>query len=391
MHGVGALHQHGPVAVGVVGEDLLGDHVAGHQAGDDAGPGHRARAGGTPAAHPRSGQVHQARRRVLGAGDAEAAGQQPQQLLQIAGQGRVQRHLDPEILGERDAPGPGDAPRSRAHQVLRDTGDVAIAGHRNLGQVGDDLVATAGVGRDPGMVDQVLLHHHRAQGGEAPGIGAGPNLQVEVGQVRRLGAPGVEHDHGPGRIASDLLEGRAGVGETVGLPGVLADEHGDLGLVEVGPHVSAQELAVHEHLTGLLLGQRVRAEGRAQRGAGGAGVGAAEMVPLPAAAVVEDRLAAMLLADRGVPVDLLETAVSAAPQRRGQAVATVLVVVQAQGLLAGVALGGRVGLVASDPFEPAAVVAAQTDLDAAVALAQDAGRRVPGAVVHRSSSQSVHL
>ena len=57
--------------------------------------------------------------------------------------------------------------------------------------------------------------------------------------------------------------------------------------------------------------------------------------------------------------------------------AAVLVVVEAQRLLARVALRRRVGLVAADPLEAAAVVAAEAHLDAAVALAQDARRGVP--------------
>jgi hypothetical protein len=60
------------------------------------------------------------------------------------------------------------------------------------------------------------------------------------------------------------------------------------------------------------------------------------MIPLAAAAVIEDRLAAVRvldgaeaggdLGDRGVPVDRLEGAVGAAAERRRQAIAAVLVV-----------------------------------------------------------------
>ena len=55
--------------------------------------------------------------------------------------------------------------------------------------------------------------------------------------------------------------------------------------------------------------------------------------------------------------------------------------VQAQRLLAGVALRGGVRLVAADAVERVAVLT-EAHLDAAVALAQDAGRRLPVGVRH---------
>src|SRR5205823_9154471 len=102
------------------------------------------------------------------------------------------------------------------------------------------------------------------------------------------------------------------------------------------------------------------------------------------AAVVEDGVAAVGVADRGelgghlvdrgVPVDLLEGAVRPAPERTGEAMAPVLVVVEAQCLFAGVALRRGVVLVASDPHEAPVL---HLYLDAAVHRAEDAGRLVP--------------
>src|SRR5215472_16107759 len=57
--------------------------------------------------------------------------------------------------------------------------------------------------------------------------------------------------------------------------------------------------------------------------------------------------------------------------------ASVLIVVQAERLLTGVALRGGVRLVSSDVFETATVRAAELDEDAAIALAEDARRRFP--------------
>src|SRR5262249_34523018 len=114
----------------------------------------------------------------------------------------------------------------------------------------------------------------------------------------------------------------------------------------------------------------------------------AQVIALTAAAVIEDRLAAEPVADgaesrgdlgdRGVPVDGFKCPVGSAAERVQDALAaTVLVVVEAGGLLARVAPGGRVGLVPADLLEPAPVGAAQSDEDPAVALAQDASGRLP--------------
>ncbi len=91
------------------------------------------------------------------------------------------------------------------------------------------------------------------------------------------------------------------------------------------------------------------------------------------------------LGNRGVPVDFLVAAVGAPAHRRGQPVAVVLVVVQPQRLVAGVALRGGMVLVAADLGELAAV---ELHDDAAVAFAQDARGGLP---VAESQSPGHHL
>ena len=213
------------------------------------------------------------------------------------------------------------------------------------------------------------------------------DLEVEVGQLRGLGAAGIDHDHRSLRVAGDLLQRRARAREAVRHPRVLADEQRNLGVLEVGAHDAAEHLAVHPELAGLLLRQRVRAVPAPERPHHRPAVGAAEMIALPAAAVVEDRLATVLVADRlqpgsnlgdrRLPVDLLVGAVGATPERVEDSLgAPVLVVIEAQRLLAGVALRGGVRLVAADPLEPAAIVT-EAHFDTAVALAEDARRLLP--------------
>ena len=170
-----------------------------------------------------------------------------------------------------------------------------------------------------------------------------------------------------------------------------------LGVLELTAGVAAVERVLDPTLAGLLLGQGARAVAGAERAQEGAAVGAAEVVALAAAAVVEDRLAPVLVADaleargdlcdRGVPVDLFVAAVRPAPHRRREAVGAVLVMVETHRLVAGVALGSGVRLVAADLVELAPV---ELHLDAAVALAEDAGGLLPGCLFdgHASTCSS---
>ena len=80
--------------------------------------------------------------------------------------------------------------------------------------------------------------------------------------------------------------------------------------------------------------------------------------------------------------------VAAAERVQHPLAATVLVVVEPQRLLARVPLRRRVVLVAPDPLERAPV-GAESDLDAAVALAQDARRLLPSAAAVAASIVSV--
>jgi hypothetical protein len=133
-----------------------------------------------------------------------------------------------------------------------------------------------------------------------------------------------------------------------------------------------------------LLRERARPIARSHRAQERAAVAPSEVIALAAATVVHDRLAAVGIADRvtafrdlpdrHIPVDLLEAAVGPSSQRRGQAVASILVVVQSHRLVARVAQRARVLPVAADPRELPPI---KLDLDTAVALAQDARRFGP--------------
>src|SRR5262249_18331427 len=197
-------------------------------------------------------------------------------------------------------------------------------------------------------------------------------------------------------ILRDLPEGDAGARDAVGEPWVLAEEQRHLAVLEVGARVAAQHLVRDPELARLLLRERARAVDRAENRARAAAVRSREMVPLAAAggwspgapaAVVEHRPPAVgvtdgcearrNLADRRVPVDLLEAAVAAPAERFREPVGTVLVVVEPERLLASVSLRGRMCVVAAHAHQAPPVPATELHFDAAVALAQDAGGRLP--------------
>ena len=102
----------------MIAEDLVGDHVARHQPGDEAVSGdRRARLGiARPAiASPPPQQRHEVRVEVHPAGDPEVAGEQHDELLEVAVQRRVRRHLDAEVFVDRHAAGRrADRPRRLA-------------------------------------------------------------------------------------------------------------------------------------------------------------------------------------------------------------------------------------------------------------------------------------
>ncbi|GGS91292.1 hypothetical protein RI060_01380 [Streptomyces janthinus] len=143
------------------------------------------------------------------------------------------------------------------------------------------------------MVEEVFLDQDTEEAGQAPGVGAWLDLEVDVGEVGGFGADRVDDDHRAGGVLGDVLEHGAGPRDAVGLPGVLAEEEGDFGAGEVAGGVAAGEVGVDESLTGLLLGKGVGAVAGAQSAQQGTAVGTAEVVSLSAAPVEEDRLAAV--------------------------------------------------------------------------------------------------
>jgi hypothetical protein len=134
----------------------------------------------------------------------------------------------------------------------------------------------------------------------------------------------------------------------VRLERVLAQKDRDLGVLEIAVHAGAHHLALDPAFASLLLRQGIGAIDHAQGLDGAVGIGAAEVVALAAATVVEDAGAAVTgldggqlfgdLADGRDPGYVFVAAVRTPPLRAGDAVGAVLIEVHALRLLADITL-----------------------------------------------------
>src|SRR5262249_54173649 len=141
----------------------------------------------------------------------------------------------------------------------------------------------------------------------------------------------------------------------------------------------AEELAVDPEVAGLFLRERGVDEARAHRRAERRSVHAAEVIALPAAAVIREAMTAVLVAQRhqlardlfdgGLPLDRLERSIASPAQRRAQSIGVVLIPIEARRLLTDVTPGRRMCVVADDAGQLAVL---DGDLEPAVLRAEDA-------------------
>ena len=237
--------------------------------------------------------------------------------------------------------------------------------------------------RQPGVGDEIFLDDRGDHAGEEPGVAPGTHREVYVCLVGALGALWIDDDQGPVRVLADLADQFAGAMDAVRLPGILAEKDRDLCVFEVAVGPAAEHSIGDPELAGFLLSEGVRPMANAQAGCRDTRIGARQMIALAAAAVIEDRLAAVGVAhrtqlrsdlpDRCIPVDRLVAAVVATAHGRGQPVGPILVVIQPRGLVAQVAARGGVILVATGPCDLLAVFG-QLNLHATVQRAEDACR-----------------
>ena len=160
MHRIATFDDEGAKTFRVIGEDLFGDDVAGHQSTDDARPGDRRapRVGfGAGAAEQR----HHRRRAVGRALFAEIAGEQDEQFVQVGHQRGMAVHLHAEVFEAGHAAGRGQAAGGIPDLIFGYPTFVAGRGHIERGKMRQHLVQTLGVGGQPILRQQVFLHQHR--------------------------------------------------------------------------------------------------------------------------------------------------------------------------------------------------------------------------------------
>ena len=113
----------------------------------------------------------------------EAAGEDPQQLVQVCAQRAVWRLLDAEALEDRHALGCCDASYRCAYQFLVDAAALRIIGHGHLAKHVPHGVRTVDVSGQKRFVAKVFLHQHRGHGRQTPCVGSGPHSQMNVGHL----------------------------------------------------------------------------------------------------------------------------------------------------------------------------------------------------------------
>ena len=274
----------------MIGQDLLRHRVTGDQTGDDRRTGDRGAADPAAVAEQRC----ERRMQVLATAFGEVAGQDPQQLVQVGAQRAVGRLLHAEVLEHRDAVRGGDAARRGAQQLLVDTAALArsrsTGTSRNTSRTGSAPLTCSARNASSqrfswtSTAASAARHHASVPGRTRRWKSAIFAVSVITGSmtiIERAGSLAIS-------LSTD-----ARARETLRHPRVLADEHRHLGVLELAAGVAAVEVGVDPRLAGLLLRQRVGAVARTERLQERAAVGAAEVVALAAAAVVEDLVAAV--------------------------------------------------------------------------------------------------
>jgi hypothetical protein len=238
--------------------------------------------------------------------------------------------LDAELDPDRHGLGGQDHVHGPFHVGHLHAGVRDPVGDGDGGQGGGHLVEAVGVLGQPGDVVGVALDDHGQHGRQQEGVGARPQGEVEVGHVGRLRAAGVDDQHPAAGLDLDLVDHLAGVAEAVGQPGVAADHHQQVAVVDalggVG-RLGPEHLPVDPEVARLLLGQGAEVARRAHPFHEAEPVGAPGVVPLAPAAVIGERSrtargrirvpdgteAGGDLGQGGVPVDGLVRPVGPAP------------------------------------------------------------------------------
>ncbi len=147
-----------------------------------------------------------------------------------------------------------------AHLLVVELADL----HRRLrieaGEPGFDLLESADVSLDVVPVVPALLQDDGDHGAGQQGVGARPDGEMDVGELRRLGVPGIDDDQQLVRVLGELLQHPGRLGDLVALHAVPARRHQHVRVVDVGVHqdtLAAGSLSHRPEVPGELLAEGV--------------------------------------------------------------------------------------------------------------------------------------
>jgi len=133
-------------------------------------------------------------------------------------------HLHAQVLEAGERARTTDRPSSAPDQLRIQPGAVDRVGDREATERCAHRLdlARRHVRLEKASVDPVLLEQNPEQRDQQPCVRARPHGEVDVRQLRRLGAARIDDDQGPRRIRRDLLQRDACPGDRMRVPRVLA-------------------------------------------------------------------------------------------------------------------------------------------------------------------------
>ena len=118
-------------------------------------------------------------------------------------------------------------------------------------------------------------------------------------------------------------------------------------MIEIAVHIAAEHAVHHPAPAGLFLPQSIGFILDAKRRHHRPRIGAAQMIALPTAAIAENLVTPMLVtdrgelgsdfADRGIPINRFKAPIGAATQGGCQSITAMNMIIELQGLVAGIA------------------------------------------------------
>ena len=199
---------------------------------------------------------------------------QVEKLLEVGVQRRVPALLDAELDPDDHRPRREDHVDRALDVGERDVGVRHPRLDRRSREHGAHVLPADGVpGEELGGL-AATLEDDRQHRGEQEGVRAGAKRQVEVGDVRDLRAPRVDHDHAAAGRLLDLVHLVPRPLEAVRHPGIAPEHDEQVGVLDVLRRVAelvAEEPPVHPEVAGLLLRERVEVLRRAEQRRGAPG------------------------------------------------------------------------------------------------------------------------